>query len=188
MLSVVVQNVSDHTLQYAQGVVTARTADDQLVATSLELADAGCCDVVGLAPGQEYGFYLDVGPDAPEISRVDVAYREVSWDRTAAIVDHPEVTARPVGLRGDGAGTVALAELTSSRPVDGVVAQAFLTDDDGHLVAVVSGRWSCVRPGTQLLRMQLFHPVPAGTEVDRVAVHPADPSGPSSRCARARSL
>lgn len=190
MLSVVVRNTSDRTLRYAEGVVTARTADDQLVASSLESRDTACCSVQQLAPGQQYGFYLDVGSAGGDISRVDVAYRNVAWDSVTAIDDHTSVSAQPVGLRDGDLGTVVLADLTSNRSESAVVAQAFLTDADGDLVAVVSGRWTCVRPGSQRLRMQLFHPVPPGTRVDDVLVHPVDddPTRPTPACHPSRSL
>ena len=190
MLSVVVVNTTDRTLKYAEGVVTARTADDQLVSSSLEYADAACCKVLQLGPGQEYGFYVDVGSAGDDIARVDVAYRNVSWEPATAVADHTTVTATPVGLHDGHLGTVVLANLTSNADVPAVVAQAFLTDDSGQIVAVVSGRWTCVQPGTRELRMQLFHPVPAGTQVADIQVHAVetDPSSPAPHCTSSRPL
>lgn len=186
MLSVVVRNTTHRTLRFANAVVTARTADDQLIASSLEYDERACCEVHQLDPGQQYGLYVDVGPNGSRIAQVDVAYRNVTWGRTTT-GEQLAVTARPVGLHAGERGTVVLADLTSRGPEARVVAQAFLTDRAGDLVAVVSGRWICLRPGRQQLRMQLFHPVPAGTQVHRVLVHPVggDPEHPAPRCGSA---
>ena len=184
MLSVVVRNTTDQMLRYAVGVVSARTADDQLVAISLESKDANCCEVQQLRPGQKYGFYVDVGSEGPKIARVDVAYRNVAWAQDRPAVDDSAVSARPVRLRDKDGDTVVLADVTSKHPEPRVVAQAFLTDRTGRLVAVVSGRWRCLHPGTQRLRMQLFHPVPPSTRVREVHVHPVDddPTRPQPKC------
>lgn len=172
MLSVVVQNTTDRTLRYAEGVVTARSGEDVLLATSTDATDTGCCGVVDLPPGQQYGFYLDVGSDtADQISRVDVAYRDISWGPASEAADTPSIAARPRGLERNKTGSVVVAELNTDDPVTEVVAQAFVTDRDGQFLAVVSGRWRCLRQGDREIRMQLFHPLPAGAQVDRVVVH-----------------
>jgi hypothetical protein len=184
MLSVVVENTTDRTLRYADGVISVRTADSQLVASSLE-GDPSCCGIVDLRPGQQYGFYLDVGDGGADASVVEVAYRNVSWAAAATEQpDVPDVTARPVQLERGDADAVVLADLTSRGAQSEVIAQAFVTDAAGQLIAVVSGRWNCLRPGTQPIRMQLFHPLPPGAEVDRVLVHPVvdDPTRPAPAC------
>jgi hypothetical protein len=194
MLSVVVQNTSDRTLRYADGVITARSDDNQLLALSVDSADAGCCGVVELPPGQQYGFYLDVDDaDAERISRVEVSYRNVSWAQAqqpvgkdvGKDVDKEQVTARAVGIEQDGPDTVVLADLVSTASVREVVAQAFISGPDGEFVAVISGRWQCLERGTRRIRMQLFHPVPDGARVDRVVVHPVldDPTQGEPECA-----
>lgn len=186
MLSVVVTNTSDRTLGYAEGVVIARTADNQLVATSLAYSDSPCCQVEALGPGEDYGFYLDVGDQGSAITRVEVTYRNLSWAPAAAAADQDQVAARPVALREGDLGAVAIVDVTSDAAVPAVVAQAFLTDPQGNVVAVVSGRWTCVRPGQQRFHMQLFHDVPQGTRIDDVRVHPVsdDPAGSTPRCGK----
>src|SRR6478609_6686438 len=82
MLSVVVENTTDRTLRNAVRVITARGRGDGQVATSLESPD-GCCSVVDLPPGEEFGFYLDIGDAATDVSRVEVAYRNVAWASSA---------------------------------------------------------------------------------------------------------
>ncbi len=186
MLSVVVTNTADRTLRYAEGVVIARTADNQLVATSLAHSDSPCCQVEALGPGEDYGFYLDVGDRGPDITRVEVTYRNLSWAPATTTADQDQVTARPVALRQGDLGAVAVVDVTSDRAVPAVVAQAFLADPQGNVVAVVSGRWTCVRPGQQRFHMQLFHDVPPGTTIDDVRVHPVsdDPSAPAPTCGK----
>lgn len=185
MLSVVVKNTTDRTLRRAEGVITARDENDVLVASSLESRAGSCCSVVDLPPGQQYGFYLDIGDDASDISRVDVAYRSVSWAPADQETSSP-VAAHPVGMGSDSLGAVAVAEVVSKAPmVDLASVQAFLTGPDGEFLAVVSGRWSCISEGRHEIRMQLLHPVPAGTTIDRVVIHPVtdDPSGTALNCA-----
>ena len=65
-----------------------------------------------------------------------------------------------------------LADLDSAQPHQEVVAQAFVTDATGEFLAVVSGRWTCLESGRRAIRMQLFHPLPEGARVERMAVHP----------------
>ncbi|GAA4694420.1 hypothetical protein [Nocardioides conyzicola] len=184
MLSVVVRNTSDRTLRSATAVITARDRNDVLVSSSLEDPN-GCCAVTELPPGQEFGFYVDVGDTAADISRVDVAYRDVRW-ATAANSSPSPLEAKPVRLDGNGQGAIAIAEVTSSvRMVPQASVQAFLTDADGQFLAVVAGRWFCFSKGRHEIRMQLQHPVPAGTTVDKVLVHPVtdDPDGTALNCA-----
>jgi hypothetical protein len=181
MLSVVVENTTDRTLRNAVGVITARGRDDGLIATSLESPD-GCCSVVDLPPGQEFGFYVDIGGAAADVSRVDVAYRNVAWAPRAQERANP-LTARPVAIEGSADGAVVVADVRSTGPtVAQASVQAFLDGPDGEFLAVVAGRWYCFAQGSNEIRMQLLHPVPAGTTVDRVVIHPvadaADTSAP----------
>ena len=185
MLSVVVRNTTDRTLRSAAAVVTARDRNDVLISSSLEAPDGGCCAVTELPPGQEFGFYVDIGDTADDISRVDVSYRDVMW-ATAADTSPTPLVGKPVRLDGNGKGAIAVAEITSSvRMVPQASVQAFLTDSDGQFLAVVSGRWYCFSKGRHEIRMQLLHPVPAGTTIDKVLVHPvaADPDGTALNCA-----
>jgi hypothetical protein len=185
MLSVVVANTSDRTLRSAEGVITARDRNNVLIATSLESPDSGCCDVVDLPPGQQFGFYIDVGDSATDVSRVNVAYRNVSWTPAGEEPAGPLV-ARPVRLDGNGRGAVVVADVRSPAPmVAEASVQAFLTGPDGEFLAVVAGHWYCLSAGRHEIQMQLRHPVPAGTPIDRVLVHPIpnDHGGTAPKCA-----
>lgn len=184
MLSVVVENTSDRTLRSAVGVITARDRDDVLVATSLESPD-GCCAVVDLPPGQRFGFYVDIGEGAADVTRVDVAYRNVAWAPAAEQQPNP-LTAHPVGIDSSTDGAVVVADVRSTEPtVAQASVQAFLNGPDGEFLAVVAGRWYCFAGGDNEIRMQLPHPVPAGTTVERVVVHPVtdDAGGAAPPCA-----
>ncbi|GAA4752274.1 hypothetical protein GCM10023350_41930 [Nocardioides endophyticus] len=185
MLSVVVRNTTDRTLRSAAGVITARDRNDVLIVSSLEAQDGVCCSVVDLPPGQEFGLYVDVGDAAEEISRVDVAYRDVAW--ASADESQPStLEVRPVQLDGNGRGAVVVAKVHTDEPmVAQASVQAFLDGPDGTFLAVVAGRWYCFSQGTHEIRMQLLHPVPAGTTVDRVVIHPVadDPDGTALNCA-----
>jgi hypothetical protein len=186
LLSVVLANTTDRTLMYADAVVQAHTADGDLVATSIDSASrTSCCAVVNLPAGQEYGLYLDVGTDADRVAGVDVTYRNVSWGAAgAAATEEPDLRADAVAVRHTADGAVVLADLTSGAAVPEAIAQAFVTDRDGRLLAVVSGRWTCLAPGTRRLHMQLFHPLPPDARVDRVVVHPVtdDPTRRAPAC------
>lgn len=185
LLSVVVRNTSDRTLHSAEAVITARDRNDVLVVSSLEARDGGCCSIADLPPGQEFGLYVDVGDAAEQIGRVDVAYRDVAW----ASADQSTVStleAEPVELDGDSEGAVVVAKVRTDEPmVAQASVQAFLDGPDGAFLAVVAGRWYCFSQGSHEIRMQLLHPVPAGTTVDHLVIHPVtdDPGGRALNCA-----
>lgn len=185
MLSVVVENSTERTLRSAEAVITARDRNDVLIVSSLEVQGGACCAVVGLPPGQEFGLYVDVGESADEISRVDVSYREVAW-APAGESQPSALAADLVRLDGNGQGAVVVANVgTKQQMVAQANVQAFLTGPDGAFLAVVSGRWYCFSQGSREIRMQLLHPVPAGTTVDRIVIYPVtdDPSGAALNCA-----
>lgn len=185
MLSVVVRNTSDRTLRSATAVITARDDSDVLVSSTLESPSDACCAVTNLQPGEELGFYVDIGDDADQIDRVDVAYREVSW-AAAGESSANTLTARPVRLDGNGLGAVVVADVRNTGPmVPQAGVQAFLYGADGDFLAVVSGRWYCFSRGAHQISMQLLHPVPDGTTVDTVVIHPVtdDPDGTALNCA-----
>ena len=173
MLSVVVSNTSSRTLRYADAVVTARDAQNLLVASTSTAAKApGCCDVYDLPPGAEFGFYFDVGEAGAVIGRVDGGYRDWAWEPVAR-ERASTLKSKPIRLRDNSLGAVVIAQVTiTGKQVPQSRAQAFLSDADGTFLAVVSGRWNCLDTGKRQLRMQLFHPVPPGTQVDSVLIYP----------------
>lgn len=185
MLSVVVRNTTDRTLRGADAVITARDRNDVLIVSSLEAEDGVCCSIADLPAGEEFGLYVDVGDAAGEISRVDVAYRGVAWSPPGE-TPTGTLAAQPVRLDGNGQGAVVVAKVKTPDPmVAQASVQAFLTGPDGEFLAVVSGRWYCFSRGTHEIRMQLLHPVPAGTTVKDVVIHPVtdDPGGTALNCA-----
>jgi hypothetical protein len=185
MLSVVVQNTTDRTLHSAEAVITARDENDVLISTSIEDPDGPCCSVSDLPPGQQFGLYIDVGDSADQITRVNVAYRNVAWAPDGEVADNP-LAAHPVSLVSDATGAVVVANVeNSSSIVPQASVQAFLTGPDGEFLAVVAGRWYCFSQGRHGIRMQLRHPVPSGTTIDRVVIHPVpnDPDETALNCA-----
>lgn len=187
MLSVVVRNTSDRALRHADAQIVARDASGATVATAGAVTNKTCCSVVDLPAGATFGFYVDIGAAADRIDSVELTYREVSWAPPTSST-RTRFGARAVGLEADDQGTVVVAEVrTHGAPVAQARAQAFLTDADGRFLAVVSGRWDCFVPGSREIRMQLFHAVPPGTEVESVRVQPVtddaerpDPTCPST--------
>jgi hypothetical protein len=187
MLSVVVTNTSDRTLRYANATITARDAQDVLVASSASTKDGSCCPVVDLPPGEQFGFYFDAGSSAAAISAVDVVYRDVAWAPTSTD-PAPKFTAEPKAIEPNSLGAVVVADVkTSGGSAAQVSAQAFLTDANGDFIAVVSGRWDCFTEGDREIRMQLFHPVPEGTRVESVVLHRVqdDPARQNPTCDKA---
>ncbi len=71
LLSVIVSNVGDATVRSARAIISGQDAYGNLVAAGT--AQAGtqlgvrCCTIIALAPGQQYGLYLNIGT---RISRV----------------------------------------------------------------------------------------------------------------------
>lgn len=184
MLSVEVRNTSKRTLRFATAVITARDDQDVLVTSSTRVDDGTCCDVVDLPAGDKFGFYLDVGSSTSAISQIDVVYQDVAWSPAAG---KPATTfvATPKRIDSNSIGAVVVADVrTAGDQVAQANAQAFLTDEDGTFLAVVSGRWDCFTAGSRQIRMQLFHPVPEGTKVESVVLHPVehDPARPSPAC------
>ncbi len=184
LLSVVVENTSDRTLRYGESVIHALDADGDEVASSLGRGGGACCSLADLAPGQAYGVYLDVGPDATRVTQVQMAYRNLSWAAAGASTEVADIHAAGVRVVQEAAGSVVEATVTSPRPVTQVGVQAFLFDDRGRFLAVVSGRWTCLAAGTSPIRMQLFHDVTTGTEIRSVRVHAVsgDPTQTAPDC------
>jgi hypothetical protein len=186
MLSVVVRNPRERTLRHATAVFVARDSAGVTVGSSTSSAKKGtCCTVYDLQPDASYGFYFDVGVDAGNVAEVEVTYRDVAW-RAGASAPVPAMRGAPVALTANALGAVVLADVTTPEsPVPQAVAQAFLNGPDGDFIAVVSGRWACFEAGVpRRIKMQLYHPLPAGTTVESVVAYPVgeDASHPAPDC------
>ena len=187
MLSVVVSNPAKRTLRYAVATITARDAGGVALGTSSTGApDGTCCAVADLPPSATYGFYFDLGPDADRVAEVEMTYRDVAWGAPEESEATSTMEATAVGLSAGALGAVVIADVSTPGPaVTQAVAQAFLTGPDGEFLAVVSGRWTCFPAGgTRRIEMQLFHPVPEGTQVDAVVAYPTTdaPRNPAPSC------
>lgn len=171
-LAMVLRNPTQLEIRYARVLVTALDAQGHSLGTRSAAPGAKCCTVLGLAPGDEFGLFADLGIPVSRIDQVRVTFLDVLTAPVTAAAPRVQVS-DPV-LSRTPTDAVVTATLTASGPVGPLVAgQAFLTAPDGRLVAVISGRFYCFADKTQRrLRMQLLHPVPAGTRIQRVLAHP----------------
>jgi hypothetical protein len=183
LLSVIVRNPTERTLRSATAVITALDAEGEAIGMSRATALA-CCAVSDLAPGRTYGLYFDVGTDAGTVSDVKVSYRDVAWYTRRAAPMPPPVTVTPVRLTAGPLGAVVVADVaTPGTAVAQAVVQAHLVGPDGAFLVVVSGRWTCFAAGgRRRIEMQLFHPVPPGTVVESIVVHPVATPRPAPVC------
>jgi hypothetical protein len=173
MLSVVVENMTRTEIRSARAVITARDSSGAIIAAVSGAPGALCCTIIALSPGTRFGLFADFGPGVSRTAKVTVDLSQVAV--APASTDRNEITARAWTLDPHGSVTLVHARLSSAQESGPYVAvQAVLADAvTGHLVAVVSGRFYCLFPGHDLtIAMQLFHPVPPGTVVQRVTAIP----------------
>lgn len=169
-LAVVVRNTADVTIAAATVRITALDADGAVLSATSGNARTTCCTVLGLPPNREFGLFADLDAPLADVDRVEVRYLDVrTTTRRPPRVD----VGRPRLERMPDDATVAV-ELETRGEVRGfVVGQAFLVDDDGDLVGVISGRFYCFRDGTRRsVRMQLLRPVPPSVRVERALAYP----------------
>lgn len=184
-LSIVVRNQTDRIVQQAHVLITALDHDGSLIAASSGSRRSTCCTVLGLPPGDEYGLYVDLPRPVTDVGSVLVHYLDVDLgpvtDKTS---DYDVNSVRLVHAADD---TVVETEVTVHGDVGRyLVGQAFLVDPEDRLVGVISGRFYCFGKNAQRrLRMQLLHPTPPGTHVERVAYFPIPagvPTGVGHTC------
>jgi hypothetical protein len=176
LLSVIVENTSGSVISSARAIITARDAEGSIVSSSSGPIDVRCCTLFGVPPGGRYGVYASVGPAASRVSSVQVTLVAPELAKGAA----PKITA--TGAKLVARQPVVEVEATlDGTPGSGpyVAVQALLADPSGF-IAVMSGRYYCIHPGTPLhVRLHLWHVVPAGTRVQEVLAYsvPAGVSG-----------
>ena len=114
MLSVVVRTPPTAPCAAPTAVVTARDRNDVLISSSLEAPDGVLLPVADLPPGQEFGFYVDVGDaaadDQPGRRRLP---RRRRGRRPTTSPPNP-LEAQPVRLDGNGQGAVVVAKVRTS--------------------------------------------------------------------------
>lgn len=172
LLSVVVHNDSNDTIRSARALITAKDAHGNIIASYSSPLSEKCCTVIELPPGRSFGLYADLGPSAARTSGVSVNWLDVSLERDGNT--SPRVAVKNISLT-TGAGTATVQATFTLQGSGGpyVAGQAFLTDSSGKFVSLISGRFYCFVPGqSRTVRMVLFHPVPAGTRVQRVVGFP----------------
>jgi hypothetical protein len=172
LLSVVVRNDSPHTIRLARAIITATDVRGAAIATASAPTGARCCTILNVAPKREYGLYtyLGAGP-AQRVHTVRVAFADFSYGPASTV---NTLSTSNAHLDTSGSDASVTATFTLAGPGGPYVAgQAFLVDPRGRLVAVISGRFYCIVANKPLrVRMQLFHPVPAGTRVKTVLGYP----------------
>lgn len=179
LVSVIVRNDDDRVLATAEVTLTGIDAEGQLVGTwggSAMAGDTACCTVVDLGPGEEYGLYFAAGEDAERVDEVELEFANIAWGGVPDADREPAVTGTGVRAVLERERTVVRAVLdVGVDDVPRAVVQAILRGRSGKLIAVVTGRWSCLEAGTtRRIQMELFQPVPPGTGVDSVVVRPLE--------------
>jgi hypothetical protein len=171
MLSVIVENTTDQEIRSAHALITARDSRGTIVSSISGPPGALCCTIVELPPHQTFGLFADLGPGAVRTANVEVDLSEVSVG-VPPDGDH-KITAYGSQLHRQGHMTYVQTYLAADAEFGPyVAAQAVLVGPAGkRLVAVISGRFYCLFPGRRLsITMQLFHPVPQGTQIEKVTV------------------
>lgn len=169
-LAVVVRNDADATILSAQVRITAYDADGTVLAAASGNEWTTCCTVLGLPPGREFGLFAELSGPIEAVDEVEVQYLDVRTSKRVL----PRVDVRRPELRRTPADAEVTAEVQARGGVRGfIVGQAFLTDADGDLLGVISGRFYCFRDGTRRsVRMQLLRPVPPGARVEKALAYP----------------
>lgn len=177
-LAVVVRNESQRVIRRAGVVITARGLDGEILARRSDGPRSTCCTVLGLPPGGEFGLFLDIDMPVSAVAAVEVSYTSVSLGNAPSSV--PTVKVASSALRRTSGDTVVDARLVVEGPrrlfglYDGyLVGQAFLTDEAGELVGVISGRFYCFSAATRErdVTMQLLRKVPPGTRIGKVVAY-----------------
>jgi hypothetical protein len=181
LLSVIVSNVGDATVRTARAIISATDAYGNLVASVSAPQGTAlgtrCCTIIGLAPGQRYGLYSDVGTRMPRVKAVSVQYTSVRTDNGENVASPVASISRP-SLQIKGSQTTVFVTLTMSKVAGPyITVQALLNGPHNEFLGVISGGFYCLPANTKRsIKLQFFHPVPAGSTVDSVVSFPLDPA------------
>lgn len=175
LVSVVVRNVRDHTLETADVTLVGSSSSGAEVGAwpgSTPLTSGGCCQIAALAPGETFGLSFAVGAPAASITAIRLDYQNMSWSSAPVHPSPISAVLRGGGLASDH--TVVLATVRNHGPLaPTVLVQAVLRGRSGHLYAVATDRWSCLAPGADRdVQLSLFQPVPRGVRVASIVARP----------------
>jgi hypothetical protein len=178
LLSVIVSNVGHATVRSARAIISAEDAHGNIVAAVS--AQAGtplgvrCCTIIGLDPGKRYGLYSNIGTRISRVKHVSVDYTSVRTD--VDNVTSPVLSMSHADLSTNGNEATVFVTVKMSQKVGPyITVQALLDGADGTLLGVISGGFYCLAPNTtRTIKLQFFHPVPAGSTVDSVVSFPLD--------------
>lgn len=184
-LAVVVRNESRHFIERARVRITARDTGDVVVLSTTGTPADVCCTILGLPPGEEFGLFAEVDDDVPDIGSVVV--EPVAAETHPVDADERVTVATPRLQRYDD-DTVVTATVTARGRLSGYLAvQALLTDGEGVLAQVISGRFYCFEPGrARQVRLHLFHAVPGDLRLSRVVAYPIPAGVPANVPGRCR--
>jgi hypothetical protein len=164
-VSVLVRNVGNSAIGSARAVISGRDRHGNVVAT---ISGAQCCTVTGLVPGATAGIYADLGQAAQRVSALSV-----HWTAADPAMSPPlTVQVADVGMRAGRDQTVVTVSLTSPT-ARAVRTQAILRSATGALVAVLTGRPTCLAAGRhQPASMRVAQVLPPGTVVQSITTYP----------------
>jgi hypothetical protein len=178
LLSVIVSNVGHATVRSARAIISAEDAYGNVVAavsaqTGTPLG-VRCCTIIGLDPGKRYGLYSNIGARISRVKHVTVAYTSVRTD--VDNVTSPVLSMSHADLSANGNEATVFVTVKMSQNVGPyVTVQALLDGPDKEFLGVISGGFYCLAANTErTIKLQFFHPVPAGSTVDSVVSFPLD--------------
>ncbi len=179
-LAIIIRNQGPRNIRSAKVHISATDADgNQIVSTTGE-PDSTCCTIFGLAPGQQFGLFVNMTDEIDDVADVAVRYVDAQF---APATPKPEYTiaAQDAELHHTADDAVVTATVTADGDVTSTIAgQVFLTDDSDRLVAVISGRFYCFASGvSKRLTMQLLVPAPEATHIQKIVAYPI-PAGADS--------
>lgn len=173
LLAAMVRNDGHRTLRSAHVRIDVFDPNGMRIYTSPPDLESKCCQLHNLPVGARAGLFLDLHALRPRVGKVVLSYEQPVWAPAGAPVFHVQVSrARLVHLRG-GDVEVRAALRVEGTQIPYAAAQAFLTGPRHGLVAVISARVYCFRPGVwHAIRMSFTHPVPRGTTLQGVVAYP----------------
>ncbi|CAN5224491.1 hypothetical protein BH09ACT12_BH09ACT12_08700 [soil metagenome] len=177
LLSVIVRNPGPRTVRSARVMLAAFSSQHARIATvggDTMLTESSCCTVVSLGPGEEFGLYFAVGDEVgARVSDIELSYSDISYTPGSPTRAAPIIAAAHRTLLNPTRTTVTATLHAGAVAVPLTVVQAVLRGRSGRLIAVVTGRWTCLRAEEDRpIRIELFQPVPAGTTVSTVTARP----------------
>lgn len=179
LISVIVSNVGDATVRSARAIIAAKDKFGNVVAAISAPPGTAlgtrCCTIIGLAPGHRYGIYSDIGTRLSRVKSVSVQYASVRTERSSVTSPVKSMTHATLKRRGSTQVDVYVTVNMAKKVGPYITVQAFLDGPDKKFLGVISSGFYCLEANTsRRIKLQFFHPVPAGTSVESVLSYPLD--------------